>query len=51
MLSLFPRDFLDEMWDLTESDSEGFLAYFYFDLPSIFKDMSVQSSVPKYFKI
>ena len=29
MLSLFPLDVLDEIWDLTESVSEGFLTYSY----------------------
>ena len=28
MLSFFPRDVLDEIWDLTGSVSEGFLTYF-----------------------
>ena len=28
MLSLFPRDVLDEIWDLIESVSEGFPTYF-----------------------
>ena len=27
MLSFFPRDVLDEIWDLTESVSEGFPTY------------------------
>ena len=27
MLSLFPLDVLDEIWDVTESVSEGFLTY------------------------
>ena len=27
VLSLFPLDVLDEMWDLIESVSEGFLTY------------------------
>ena len=27
VLSLFPLDVLDEIWDLTESVSEGFLTY------------------------
>ena len=30
MLSFFPRDVLDEIWDLIESVSEGFLTYFCF---------------------
>ena len=29
VLSLFPRDALDEIWDLIESVSEGFLTYFF----------------------
>ena len=29
MLSLFPRNVLDEIWDLIESLSEGFPTYFY----------------------
>ena len=29
MLSLFPRDVLDEMWDLIESVSESFPTYVY----------------------
>ena len=28
VLSFFPLDVLDEIWDLTESVSEGFLTYF-----------------------
>ena len=28
MLSLFPLDVLDEIWDVIESVSEGFLTYF-----------------------
>ena len=27
MLSLFPQDVLDEIWDLTESVPEGFSSY------------------------
>ena len=27
MLSFFPLDVLDEIWDVTESISEGFLTY------------------------
>ena len=27
VLSVFPRDVLDEIWGLTESVSEGFLSY------------------------
>ena len=29
MLSFFPLDVLDEIWDLIESVSEGFLTYSY----------------------
>ena len=29
MLFLFPRDVLDELWDMIESVSEGFPTYFY----------------------
>ena len=29
VLSFFPLDVFDEIWDLTESVSEGFLTYFY----------------------
>ena len=29
MLSLFPRDVLNEIWDLIESVSEGFSTYFH----------------------
>ena len=32
MLSFFPRDVLDEIWDLIESVSEGFPSYFYLKL-------------------
>ena len=28
LLSFFPLDALDEIWDVTESVSEGFLTYF-----------------------
>ena len=31
VLSLFPRDVLGEIWDLAESFSEGFPAYFITD--------------------
>ena len=30
VLSVFPPDVLDEIWDLIESVSEGFLTYSYF---------------------
>ena len=29
MVSLFPRDVFDEIWDLIESVSEGFPTYYY----------------------
>ena len=32
MLSLFPPDVLDEIWDLIESVSEGFLTYSYISI-------------------
>ena len=35
MLSLFPRDVLDEIWDLIESVSEGCPTYFYVLLTSV----------------
>ena len=50
MLSFFPLDVLDEIWDLIESVSERFKGMDFIDLPSIFRDKSVQSSIPNYFK-
>ena len=32
MLFCFPRDALDEIWDLNESVSAGFLAYFWLEV-------------------
>ena len=32
VLSFFPLDVLDEIWDLIESVSEGFLTYSYYTL-------------------
>ena len=32
VLSFFPLDVLDEIWDLIESVSEGFLTYSYFNI-------------------
>ena len=29
VLSFFPRDVFDEIWDLIESVSEGFLSYYF----------------------
>ena len=37
VLSFFPLDVLDEIWDLIESVSEGFLTYSYF-LYNIFRE-------------
>ena len=50
VLSFFPRDVLDEILNLIGSVSEGFPSYSFIDLPSIFRDKSVQSSIPNYFK-
>ena len=36
MLSFFPRDVLDEIWDLIESVSEGFPTYFCLTIPPVF---------------
>ena len=37
VLSFFPLDVLDEIWDLIESVSEGFLTYsLYFTFPVLF---------------
>ena len=33
MLSFFPLDVLDEIWDVIESVSEGFLTYSFLPLP------------------
>ena len=35
MLSVFPLDVLDEIWDLIESVSEGFLTYSYSSKPDM----------------
>ena len=35
VLSFFPLDVLDEIWDLIESVSEGFLTYFYIRLHDV----------------
>ena len=35
MLSFFPIDVLDEIWDLIESVSEGFLTYFCLAIPPV----------------
>ena len=34
VLSFFPLDVLDEIWDLIESVSEGFLTYSFYDCPN-----------------
>ena len=36
VLSFFPLDVLDEIWDLIESVSEGFLTYSFIKLASVF---------------
>ena len=41
MLSFFPLDVLDEIWDLTESFFEGFLTYFYCTCKDICLDKQV----------
>ena len=35
VLSFFPLDVLDEIWDLIESVSERFLTYFWYETPSL----------------
>ena len=40
MLSFFPRDVLDEIWDLIESVSEGFPTYTYLCIFVIFTSLS-----------
>ena len=41
MLSFFPLDVLDEIWDLIESVSEGFLTYshFYFETSVVWGEL------------
>ena len=39
VLSFFPLDVLDEIWDLIESVSEGFLTY-YFNIQSAILDLT-----------
>ena len=41
MVSLFPRDVLDEIWYLIESVSEGFFNYFYKFVGDIFRSIHV----------
>ena len=41
MLSIFPRDVLDEIWDLTESVSEGFPTYSYSNIRLFADDTSL----------
>ena len=50
MLSFFSLDVVNEIWDLIESVSEGFPSCSFIDLPSTFRDKSVQSAIPNYFK-
>ena len=45
VLSFFPLDVLDEIWDLIESVSEGFLTYSYVWCCSIFKCFNFNTSV------
>ena len=40
VLSFFPLDVLDEIWDLIESVSEGFLTYSLFMYLSVVRDYS-----------
>ena len=47
MLSIFPLDVLDEMWDVIESVSEGFLTYSYRECLSLeFEKFCVCPSFP-----
>ena len=41
MLSFFPRDVLDEIWDLIESVSEGFPTYSFLSVISTETDISI----------
>ena len=45
MLSFFPLDILDEIWDLIESVSEGFLTY-----SPMFKRISYSASIAASFQ-
>ena len=55
VLSFFPLDVLDEIWDLIESVSEGFLTYFWMDLNARVKvnfarvDVNFQTVTVTYF--
>ena len=49
MLSFFPRDVLDEIWELNESDSEGF--HTCFDRTKTDIDFCVQSEESVFFVI
>ena len=42
MLSFFPLDVLDEIWDVTESVSEGFLTYSFINLKKTFDNYGMQ---------
>ena len=51
VLSFFPLDVLDEIWDLIESVSEGFLTYSFFSnkcIPMQRKTCHWTSILPKY---
>ena len=43
VLSFFPLDVLNEIWDLIESVSEGFLTYSYINSPNLFLFCHVSS--------
>ena len=50
MLSFFPRDVLDEIWDLIESVSGGFPSYS-FKCPYQFENISCFQTVLKHFRM
>ena len=56
MLFFFPLDVLDEIWDLTESVSEGFLTYsylfdqFFYDFQSSFESFSLLHKLSEYYQ-
>ena len=41
VLSFFPLDVLDEIWDLIESVTKGFLTYSYIIFPRMSMDMCI----------
>ena len=52
MLSFFPRDVLDEIWDLNGSVSEGFPTYFSRVLfLSCRRKIVIKSCIPSIFKV